>query len=157
MSVKVNGAAASVECTSGHLGRDRSHVERPAISVEVTIPLTLRMEPVDRQHPDRVAVMRGPVVLILEGTYHAGAFRLPERDDDLVTWLVPEPWSRPLAILSPGDETRDTKSVFRVVPPDESAVRLKFRPFYDRVKDIRTSCTSIGRGCLTSSGSAGCK
>ena len=101
----------------------------------MTIPLTLRMEAVDRQHPDRVAVMRGPVVLILEGTYHAGAFRLPERDDDLATWLVPEKWSRPLAILSPGPEpnaeARDTMSVFRVVPPGKSAVRLKFRPFYD--------------------------
>jgi uncharacterized protein len=130
MSVKVNGTAANVECAPGTwavLDRTWNAGDR----VDVTIPLTLRMEAVDRQHPDRVAVMRGPVVLILEGTYHAGAFRLPERNDDLATWLVPEPWSRPLAILSPGDETRDTKSVFRVVPPDKSAVRLKFRPFYD--------------------------
>ena len=43
--------------------------------------------------------------------------------------------SRPLAILSPAPEpnaeARETMSVFRVVPPDKSAVRLKFRPFYD--------------------------
>ena len=101
----------------------------------MTIPLTLRMEAVDRQHPDRVAVMRGPVVLILEGAYHSGTFRLPERDEDLQTWLVPETWTRPLAILSPeptpDPEARDTMSVFRVVPPDKSPVRLKFRPFYD--------------------------
>lgn len=130
MSVKVNGTPANVECKPGTWAvLDRNW--NPGDRVDVTIPLTLRMEAVDRQHPDRVAVMRGPVVLILEGTYHAGAFRLPERDDDLATWLVPEPWSRPLAILSPDGETRDTKSVFRVVPPDKSAVRLKFRPFYD--------------------------
>ena len=116
---------------AGNVGDARSHVERLAIKRRRDDSADARMEAVDRQHPDRVAVMRGPVVLILEGTYHAGAFRLPERDDDLATWLVPEPWSRPLAILSPGDETRDTKSVFRVVPPDKSAVRLKFRPFYD--------------------------
>jgi uncharacterized protein len=130
MSVKINGTPANVQCQPGTwatIDRTWNSGDR----VEVTIPLTLRMEAVDRQHPDRVAVMRGPVVLILEGTYHAGAFRLPERDDDLATWLVPEQWSRPLAILTPGDEARDTKSVFRVVPPDKSAVRLKFRPFYD--------------------------
>ena len=108
MSVKVNGAAADVECRPGTWATiDRTWA--PGDKVEVTIPLTLRMEAVDRQHPDRVAVMRGPVVLILEGTYHAGAFRLPERDDDLATWLVPEKWSRPLAILSPGEETRATR------------------------------------------------
>ena len=77
--------------------------------VEVTIPLTMRMEAVDRQHPDRVAVVRGPVVLILEGTYHAGQFRLPENDDDLSTWLVPEKWSRPLAILSRRATRRATR------------------------------------------------
>jgi hypothetical protein len=31
----------------------------------------------------------------------------------------------------PGAETPDTMSVCRVVPPDKTAVRLKFRPFYD--------------------------
>jgi DUF1680 family protein len=89
------------------------------------------MEPVDRQHPDRVAVMRGPVVLVLEGAYHDPRFRLPERDEELATWLVPERWTKPLAILSPHDEVRDTMSVFRVAPPGAEPARLKFRPFYD--------------------------
>jgi DUF1680 family protein len=134
LSVKVNGAAASVEATPGTWATiDRTWTAGDR--VEVTIPLTLRMEAVDKQHPDRVAVMRGPVVLILEGAYHAGRFRLPESDADLTTWLVPEKWSRPLAILTPASadskDARDTMSVFRVVPPDKGAVRLKFRPFYD--------------------------
>ncbi len=130
MSVKVNGAASNVECKPGTwavIDRTWAAGDR----VEVTIPLTLRMEAVDKQHPDRVAVVRGPVVLILEGTYHAPYFRLPDRDEDLATWLVPETWSKPLAILTEQTETRDTQSVFRVVPPDKSPVRLKFRPFYD--------------------------
>ncbi len=130
MMVKINGAAATVEATPGSWAT----IERTWASgdrVEVTIPLTMRMEAVDEQHPDRVAVVRGPVVLILEGTYHAGQFRLPDNDADLATWLVPEKWSRPLAILTEGSEARDTMSVFRVVPPDKSPVRLKFRPFYD--------------------------
>jgi DUF1680 family protein len=99
--------------------------------VEIKVPLTLRMEPVDRQHPDRVAVVRGPVVLVLEGPYHAAHFRLPERDEDLATWLVPEKWTQPLAILTETQETRDAMTVFRVAPPDKSPVRLKFRPFYE--------------------------
>jgi uncharacterized protein len=130
MRVRVNGTPASVECTPGTWATiDRTW--NAGDRVEVTIPLTMRMEPVDRRHPDRVAVVRGPVVLILEGTYHAAHFRLPERDEDLATWLVPEKWSRPLAILTEGSEARDTMSVFRVVPPDKSPVRLKLRPFYD--------------------------
>jgi DUF1680 family protein len=130
MSVKVNGAAANIQMAAGTW----AVVERTWTAgdkVEITIPLTLRMEAVDRQHPDRVAVVRGPVVLILEGAYHAANFRLPQSDDDLATWLVPEKWSRPLAILTEGHEARDTMSVFRIVPPDKSPVRLKFRPFYD--------------------------
>jgi hypothetical protein len=130
MTITVNGSpanAASAPGTWAVVDRTWTAGDR----VEVTIPLTLRMEAVDRQHPDRVAVLRGPVVLVLEGTYHAKSFRLPERDDDLAKWLVPEKWSRPLAILTPGSESRDTMSVFRVVPPDKSPVRLKFRPFYD--------------------------
>jgi DUF1680 family protein len=129
-TITVNGAPANVERTPGTW----ASIERTWTGgdrVEVTIPLTLRMEAVDRQHPDRVAVMRGPVVLVLEGTYHAAHFRLPDRDDDLASWLVPEKWSRPLAVLTQGTESRDTMSVFRVVPPDKSPVRLKFRPFYD--------------------------
>jgi len=130
MSVKINGAAANVTCTPGSWAVvDRTW--RDGDRVELTIPLTLRMEAVDRQHPDRVAVMRGPVVMVLEGAYHDPYFRLPERDDDLATWLVPEKWTKPTAILSPVTETRDTMSVFQVVPPDKSPVRLKFRPFYD--------------------------
>jgi DUF1680 family protein len=134
MSVKVNGAALAVDAKPGTWAVvDRTW--NPGDRVDLTIPLTLRMEAVDRQHPDRVAVMRGPVVLILEGAYHAGRFRLPETDEELKTWLVPEKWTRPLAILTPAPavdrDARETLSVFRVVPPDKSTVRLKFRPFYD--------------------------
>lgn len=129
--VRVNGAAAPVPCTPGSWAT----IERtwqPGDRVEIRIPLVLRMEPVDEHHPDRVAVVRGPVVLVLEGAYHDPYFRLPERDDDLATWLVPETWEKPTAILSevaPPHEPVPT--VFRVVPPDRSPVRLKFRPFYD--------------------------
>ena len=97
------------------------------------MPLTLRMEPVDTQHPDRVAVVRGPVVMVLEGAYHDPNFRLPMNDADLNTWLVPETgstlasgiWSTGLA------PERDPVTIFHVTPPDKSPVRLRFRPFYE--------------------------
>jgi uncharacterized protein len=130
MSITVNGQPSGAECRPGTwaaIGRRWSSGDR----VEIKVPLTLRMEPVDRQHPDRVAVVRGPVVLVLEGPYHAAHFRLPERDEDLATWLVPEKWTQPLAILTETQETRDAMTVFRVAPPDKSPVRLKFRPFYE--------------------------
>jgi DUF1680 family protein len=130
MAVKVNGAASGFECKPGTWAT----VERTWTTgdrVEVTIPLVLRMEAVDRQHPDRVAVVRGPVVLVLEGAYHDPNFRLPLREDELEKWLVPEPWAKPIAILSPDTETHDAKTVLRVAPPDGKPVRLRFRPFYD--------------------------
>jgi DUF1680 family protein len=130
MTLAVNGQSAGAECRPGSwatIEREWKSGDR----VEVKVPLTLRMEAVDREHPDRVAVVRGPVVLVLEGAYHAWHFRLPDRDDDLVKWLVPEKWTPPLAILTETRETRDSMAVFRVVPPDGSPVRLKFRPFYD--------------------------
>ena len=70
--------------------------------VDIRIPLTLRMQAVAPQYPDRVAVVRGPVVLALEGAYHDPNFRLPMRDEDLRAWLVPEKGSLPRGIWSVG-------------------------------------------------------
>jgi hypothetical protein len=89
------------------------------------------MLPVDRQHPDRVAVVRGPVVLVLEGAYHDPNFRLPRTDDDLATWLVAEPGGPPRGEWSTGMPPREWATNFRVEPPDGSPVRLRFRPFYE--------------------------
>jgi len=88
--------------------------------VDITIPLHLRMEPVDRQHPERVAIVRGPVVLTLDANYHDPAFQLPRHAEQLTTWLVPE----------------NEPSVFAVKRPDGRAVRLKFRPFYAQPEDF---------------------
>jgi uncharacterized protein len=113
-SLKVNGTTAPVRCTPGTwatLDREWSSGDR----VEITIPLRLRMLPVDPQHPHRVAIVRGPVVLVQDGGVHEPVFRLPYNDDDLNKWLV-------------ADE--EGPSVFRVVPPDGKHVMAKFRPFY---------------------------
>lgn len=129
VSVSVNGAALAGRYepgTWGSLERTWSSGDR----VLIRIPLTLRMEAVDAQHPDRVAVVRGPVVLALEGAYHDPNFRLPASDADLERWLVPEPWSRASGVHATDAKT-GAATILRVVPPDKSPVRLRFRPFYE--------------------------
>jgi hypothetical protein len=89
------------------------------------------MEPVDAQHPDRVAVVRGPVVLVLEGAYHDPAFALPFLDEELETWLTPEEGTLPRGVWSTGLPETDYPTSFRVTPRDGRTVRLRFRPFYE--------------------------
>jgi hypothetical protein len=132
LSASVNGAPAAIDGAPGELATIR-RAWKTGDTVEVRIPLTLRMEPVDRWHPNRVAVVRGPVVLVLEGAYHDPNFRLPMADGDLPSWLVPETGGAPAsgvwstAVPAPAFPA----TIFRVVPPDKSAVRLRFRPFYE--------------------------
>jgi DUF1680 family protein len=128
-SVAVNGAALDVACPPGSWA-SVARTWSPGDVVEVRIPLTLRMEPVDAQHPDRVAVVRGPTVLALEGAYHDPRFRLPETDAELEKWLVAEPWSRPSGVHATDARTGEG-TIWRVSPPDGSPVRLRFRPFYE--------------------------
>ena len=112
-SLRVNGEPVNVACTPGTWAT----IERiwaPGDRVEIRIPLRLRYKPIDQQHPHRVAVMRGPVVLVFEQHYHEAAFRLPENEDDLSKWLVAD----------------TPAAVFRVEPPDGGRVRSRFWPFY---------------------------
>jgi uncharacterized protein len=134
MSVSVNGTPTRVDAVPGTWATiDRTWTSGDR--VDIRVPLTLRMEPVDAQHPDRVAVMRGPVVLVLEGAYHDPNFRLPMRNEELESWLVPEPGSLPRGVWSVGMQEPKYPTIFRVQPPDKSAVRLRFRPFYEVGED----------------------
>jgi DUF1680 family protein len=130
VSVRVNGSDFPVEARPGSwatVDRTWSSGDR----VEIRIPLTLRMEPVDEQHLNRVAVVRGPVVFVLEGAYHDPAFALPMRDEDLERWLVPEEGSVPRGTWSTGLPEAEYPTSLRVSPPDGRSVRLRFRPFYE--------------------------
>lgn len=130
MSVKVNGADTAIDATPGSWTVvSRTWVDGDRI--DLRIPLTLRMEPVDRQHPDRVAVMRGPVVFVLEGSYHDPNFRLPMQDEELETWLVPEAGTLPRGVWAVGTPESDFPTILRVELPDKKPVRLRLRPFYE--------------------------
>jgi hypothetical protein len=130
VSVRVNGEEARVDATPGSwaaLQRTWSTGNR----VEIRVPLTLRMEPVDAFHQNRVAVLRGPAVFVLEGAYHDPAFALPMRDEELEEWLVPEEGSLPRGIWSTGLPEGEYPTSLRVSPRDGRAVRLRMRPFYE--------------------------
>jgi DUF1680 family protein len=119
MSVKVNGADAGAECKPGEWAVI-TRVWNSGDKIEVRIPLRLRLQAVDAQHPQRVAVVRGPVVLVQDFNYHDPDFQLPDNDVDLNKWLVAD----------------GPPVVFRMERPDGRPVRLKFRPFYDLAEDF---------------------
>jgi DUF1680 family protein len=118
-SIWVNGADAAVACKPGDWAIVRRSWRR-GDRVEIRIPLHFRMEAVDRQHSDRVAVVRGPVVFALDYNYHDPAFELPKTQEELNRALVAD----------------NAPTVFRVQRPDGRPVRLKFRPFYDFPEDF---------------------
>jgi uncharacterized protein len=131
MTIAVNGAPVAVPITPGTwavVTRTWSSGDR----VEVRIPLRLRYQPVDAQHPTRVAVVRGPVVLTLDADYHDENFMLPDNEDDLNRWLVPCDPSEPPPRYGPAYKC--TPAVFHVQRPDGKPIRLKFRPFYDQAE-----------------------
>ena len=122
VSLRVNGAPVNVDCKPGTWAT----IERtwaPGDRVEIRIQLRLRYQAIDKLHPQRVAVMNGPVVLAFEAHYHEPAFRLPENEEDLSKWLIPD----------------TPAGVFRVEPPGVTAqkdaswgtrVVSRFWPFY---------------------------
>ena len=114
-SLKVNGAPHQTACQPGTWATvDRSW--NSGDKVEITIPLRMRWQVVDAQHPNRAAVARGPVVLVQDGMIHEPIFKLPEDNDDLNKYLVAD--------------NQEGPGVFRFAPPDGSNVMAKFRPFY---------------------------
>jgi DUF1680 family protein len=112
VSVKLNGAAIDVACQPGTWAAIR-RTWNSGDSVELRIPLTLRMEPVDRQHPRRVAVVRGPVVLVYDDWAMETLPRLPEPDQ-----------------LDKGLVAGEQAGTFRVAQADGSKLVARLRPFY---------------------------
>jgi hypothetical protein len=134
-TLSINGTAASIPAVPGTwavVEREWHDGDR----VEITIPLTARVVPVDSWHPDRVALVRGPVVLVLEGGYHDAQFRVPRTNDDLAAALTPEPW-RPLAGMRSQTPPPDIEkvSIFRLASSAQSGTPARgvsrLRAFYD--------------------------
>jgi hypothetical protein len=110
-SLALNGAPLAVGAGPGHWAT----VERewqPGDVLTLRVPLALRLVPVDRQHPDRAAVMFGPIVLAQDeaccrrpfslGSTTSVEARLVREDEPLrfrIINLVPELHTRYLVPL----------------------------------------------------------
>ncbi len=113
VSVKINGAPADVSCSAGTWAAI-ARTWNPGDRIEIRIPLRFRMQHVDAQHPNWVAIVRGPVVYVLDAFAHAQNFRLPDTDADLNKWLVAD----------------TPQGVFHVEFPSGGRVGSKLFPFY---------------------------
>ncbi len=129
VTVKVNGVAPTIPCQPGAWATLEREWRR-GDKVELHIPLPLRMQPVDAQHPDHVAIVRGPNVLVLEAAYHDPLFRLPATDAELNAWVQPDSGAGNAS--GRGAQSAAAGSVpgcFSVHPPDGSRIRSLLRPF----------------------------
>ncbi|HET7840846.1 MAG TPA: hypothetical protein VFM21_04535, partial [Terriglobia bacterium] len=129
MSAKVNGTDVNLDAKPGEWATiDRTWTTGD--TVEIRIPLHFRYEAVDPQHPTRVAVVRGPVVYIMDAGRHEPVQQLPD-EDQLDAWLTLDqgppvfPWVTP--------QLQQT-TVFKMPPFQQSkgkrTMTARWRPFY---------------------------
>jgi uncharacterized protein len=110
-SVKVNGSPQDTPATPGSWAVV-SRRWQSGDQVEIRIPLLFRGQAVDVQHPNRVALLRGPVVLVQD--LAASAMPTIPKDDDLQSWLAPT--ERP--------------GVFRLAPSNPGRLTGEFAFYY---------------------------
>jgi DUF1680 family protein len=112
-SVKVNGQAQTGAIRSG----DWATVNRTWNSgdtVELTIPLRFRRVPIDEQHPNRVAIARGPVVYGQEDP-HKWLSEIPMTDGELDKLMKP---------------LDNNPAIFQIGNEPVVQQRNAFKPFY---------------------------
>jgi DUF1680 family protein len=111
VSVQVNGSPHNTPAAPGTwavLARRWQSGDR----VEIRLPLLFRTQAVDVQHPNRVALLRGPVVLVQDPA--AGAMPVFPADEELQSWLAPA----------------DRPGVFRVARSNNGPPSGQFAPYY---------------------------
>jgi hypothetical protein len=85
-AVKLNGAPQNIPATPGTWAV-LSRRWQSGDQVEIRIPLLFRRQAVDVQHPNWVALLRGPVVLVQD--LAASAMPTIPTDENLQSWLAP--------------------------------------------------------------------
>jgi DUF1680 family protein len=79
-TVSVNGNQLDVPANAGSWATiDRTW--NAGDRVTIRIPMRLRLVPIDKQHPQRVALMYGPVVLVQDGRYTQRLTSVPSGED----------------------------------------------------------------------------
>lgn len=112
-SLKVNGLSIASECNPGTWAIIERNWKNGDY-VDLQIPLRFRMVPIDLQHPKRVAVVRGPLAMVMDAHNHDSFPKLPMDEDELNQLLVAE----------------GTSAVFRIQPSDGTHPQPKLYPFY---------------------------
>ena len=114
VTIKVNGIAAEARIQAGTWATlDRTWTSGD--TVEIRIPLPLRYQAVDAQHPRRMAIVRGPVTMVIDGLVHEPVYKLPDNEEELNKLMVPDD---------------QEPAVFRYVPQDGTNVMSRLRSFY---------------------------
>jgi DUF1680 family protein len=113
MTAKVNGQQQNAPARPGEW-LELKREWQPGDSVEIAIPLHFRRAPIDEQHPNRVAIVRGPVVYGQEDP-HKWLSEIPSSDDDLDRLM------KPLA---------NNPAIFQIDNEPVVQQRNAFKPFY---------------------------
>ena len=111
VSVKVNGVPQETPTKPGTWAV-LSRRWQSGDEVQVRIPLLFRRQAIDAQHPNRVALLRGPVVLVQD--LDAIATPAIPGDEELQTWLAPT----------------DSPVAFRMRRPNNSQAGTVFAAYY---------------------------
>jgi len=128
VSFRVNGGVENVLVRPGNWAT-LARRWNPGDRVEVRIPLRFRWQAVDAQHPQRAAIVRGPLVMPLEFRYLEPLLRLPDNDDDLNKILTPDTGTAVIHSLPSG------RGAYRVRGADGRPLMALVRPFYQYTED----------------------
>ena len=120
VSIKVNGQAQTVDIKPGQWATV-SREWNSGDTVEITIPLHFRRVPIDEQHPNRIAIVRGPAVYAQEDP-HKWLSDIPANDDELDKLM------KPLA---------NNPAIFQIDNEPVVSQRNAFKPFYSFVEQER--------------------
>lgn len=133
MSVQINGQPQAAEITPGQWA-EVTREWHAGDSVEVTVPLRFRRVPIDEQHPNRIAIMRGPVVYAQEDP-HKWLSDIPRTDEELDKLM--KPLSR-------------ARAIFQIDNEPVVQQRNAFKPFYsfNELERYRMYFDSAGRRVL---------
>jgi DUF1680 family protein len=117
MDVKINGQAQQPNWKAGEWA-ELNREWNPGDAVEVSVPLHFRRVPIDEQHPNRIAIARGPVVYGQEDP-HKWLSTIPATDDELNRLM------KPLA---------GNRAIFQIDNEPVVQQRNAFKPFYSFVE-----------------------
>jgi DUF1680 family protein len=109
---KVNGESVNVQAQPGQWASIHRKWQGGDL-VEMTIPLHFRRVLIDHWHPNRVAIVRGPVVYAQQ-VVHKHLVSIPTDNEALNEWMV----------------ATDDPAVFRYAGQEQSSQRDDFMPFY---------------------------